>query len=179
MSAVSAASTVTGVMPPTELAWVLETVKRTFEEGLFLFQEDAAWKDRTGGYFCLADLRGMPLLIAPIGTMSREKAEKYLQLCQEKARRLSASRGHISSWESRVPDEEKYGGAITIADVILSFSGLPEKGDEAVMMVAGALFAQRKSEGAGTERIDGVCRAVRMKSQNGYIEPLLKYVRHY
>lgn len=79
------------------------------------------------------------------GSANDDKFPKYHIVSMEKPIRLAANArtlGHFSSWESRIPDEQKYGGATmamcTVADLspeptlmLTSASGLPEKGDEA------------------------------------------------
>ncbi len=90
---------------------------------------------RQGGYFCIADGEtGFPLVITAIGTVAEEKAEKYLALCQEKARRLARNQTHLSSWESRDPEENEWAGAVRGNRLIGSFSALPELWDEAAML---------------------------------------------
>lgn len=99
-----------------------------------------SWLYRDGGYFCLlSKTSGKPLFIALIGKVHEEKADKYLKLAQEKAIRLHDLHGrkkHLSSWQSREPENKRYGGAIIGDHYIWSFSGLPEEGDEAAMLVA-------------------------------------------
>jgi hypothetical protein len=100
----------------------------------------------TGGYFGVFDLEtGLPLDLFPIGEFpSAEKAQRYLANCLEKADRLHrwVKCGHITSWESRDPDEmpaelrKRYGGAIIIDNLIYSFSGFSEHGDEWVCVIA-------------------------------------------
>jgi hypothetical protein len=104
------------------------------------------WGGRKGGYFCVADgLTGTPLLVAIVGEVPLEKAEKYMEFAQEKARRLAFQIGHVSSWESRDPDHNQWGGAIRIEDLIFSFSGLPELADEAAMLGVGLMYGRREN----------------------------------
>jgi hypothetical protein len=95
----------------------------------------------TGGYLAVCDREtGLPLLVIPVGQfVSGEKAQRYLTNCLEKAERLSREfreRGHLTSWQSRDPDDvpsehrKRYGGAIIVGDLIYSFSGFSEHGDE-------------------------------------------------
>ena len=95
------------------------------------------WEGKTGGYFCLADAgTGNPLFEpALIGTVPQEKKEKYLAFCQEKAKRLANHPEHEASWESRNEEANEWGGALRIGTLIFSFSGLPEWGDEALMLI--------------------------------------------
>lgn len=96
--------------------------------------------NRQGGYFCLVEKEGNPLalptLVLGIGAVPAEKGPKYIAFTQEKAKRLAEHLDHVSSWQSRNPDEDKWGGAIVAGPYIFSFSGLPELADEAAMALA-------------------------------------------
>ena len=117
------------------------------------------WVGREGGYLCIADGKnGLPILTVLVGKVPPHKARKYLAFCQEKAGRLAGNRGHLSSWESRDPQKDHWGGAIRFNDYILSFSGLPEMGDEAAMLVA----AMRSNIGAT------VVKNIAQRSKNPY-----------
>lgn len=85
-----------------------------------------------GGYLCIADETGLPMLIIKIGEDCPEKDSDRLVFCQEKARRLAAHPEHRLSWESRDPDKQMYGGAVrgSVKKLIVSFSGFPERVDE-------------------------------------------------
>lgn len=100
----------------------------------------------TGGYFCLKAVGANGFLVNPtlVGRSNGQDA-RYVEFCQEKANRLEAAylaNPHTakSSWQSRNPDEEKWGGAILGPDsqnrqYVFSFSGLPELCDEAVTLL--------------------------------------------
>lgn len=60
---------------------------------------------RQGGYVCVAGNDGIPLMIAKVGVPSNEKISKYIELCQEKVRRLADNPGHMRSYQSRNPDQ--------------------------------------------------------------------------
>lgn len=109
-------------------------------------------KGRTGGYLIVITSDGKkPLLVAEIGVCDPGKIIAF-KLCQEKAIRLldCLDEGHVSSWQSRNPDHMKYGGGIFAGrnssgvpegrNIIGAFSGLPEKGDEAFMLVLWMVF---------------------------------------
>ncbi|MDO8482686.1 MAG: hypothetical protein Q7S86_02620 [bacterium] len=92
-------------------------------------------KTRTGGYFCLADRSGMPLLIVAVGEVAdNEKAVRYFVNAQEKCRRLTKSNTWLAS-DTRDTENGKYGGAMKGHDYIYGFSGLPEDLDEAAMII--------------------------------------------
>ncbi len=109
---------------------------------------DRVWKvirdeERTGGYFCMMCRRppnSTPEFIMRVGNIRKEeKAEKYFRLAQEKAARLRdhLGEGHVSSWQSRNPEKDEWGGAIAARNFIFSFSGFsPDTADEAVMLLA-------------------------------------------
>lgn len=93
-------------------------------------QHALAADNKRGGYLCLADEKGTPLLICGIGEPDNEKVDKYFNYCQEKACRLGANPEHELSFQSRDPDNGKWGGAVRGHNYIASFSGLPERADE-------------------------------------------------
>ncbi|HMP67349.1 MAG TPA: hypothetical protein PKA60_01195 [Candidatus Paceibacterota bacterium] len=91
------------------------------------------------GYLTIMDTattNGTVMLISQIGICPPDKWEKYFRFSQEKAARLQLKRHDISSWQSRNEVLDQYGGAIrtTPGWLILSFSGLPELADEALML---------------------------------------------
>jgi hypothetical protein len=97
--------------------------------------------ERKGGCFCIADIQtGQPYLVVSIGKVAEEKLGKYFLLCQEKARRLAEHPEHLSSWQSRDERMDRFGGAIRTKRYILSFSGLPQKLDEASMLAVAGRF---------------------------------------
>ena len=119
---------------------ILPSAIRALNTVISMFGNEDGWELRSGGFFCLADARtGLPWVIAQLGEISNEKVEKYLAFCQEKARRLALHPEHTSSWQSRNPEDNQWGGAIRCGKYIYSFSGLPELGDEALMMYAAAI----------------------------------------
>jgi len=123
---------------------IIGIVTETLET--FLALPGGSKSESIGGYFTVMSVKtGLVLLIVPIGEMFPEKIQKYFELSQEKARRLLANQPHgISSWQTRDTELYKYGGAVKISTelggdekgegLILSFSGLPEYGDEAIML---------------------------------------------
>lgn len=99
-------------------------------------------RDRLRGYLSVFDAKAEALrMLVMIGNVPAEKLEKYQRLSIEKASRLAKYwklYKHYSSFESRNPEEEKWGGAIYVGDhTIFSFSGLPDElADEAVLLHA-------------------------------------------
>lgn len=93
--------------------------------------------ERRGGYLTVL-VRGEPgfSLCSRVGVFI-DDPEQYLAFSQEKAERLQGLwHQHLSSWQSRDPDKGRWGGAIIADQLIFSFSGLPEKVDEAVVTAA-------------------------------------------
>ncbi len=134
-------------IPRVSLSWFHQVTEEVFARFLTLPENPAP--ERKGCYICLMDKSGRVRLLAELGTCDPEKAKKYLLLSQEKALRLLGHE-HISSWQSRDYDNDKYGGAITAPPdslgipqgkkFVVSISGLPEFGDEAVSLVTASLF---------------------------------------
>lgn len=122
--------------------------------------------EKRGGYLTVL-IRGEPQisLCSAVGVFS-DDPEKYLVYSQEKAERLRGFwHQHLSSWESRDPDHGRWGGAIRAGDLIISFSGLPELVDEAVVTAA-AYWLGEITEYAQVLRIADI-------SQNPFTEQLV------
>lgn len=116
-----------------------------------IFSEIPDFENKNCGYFTILDVKSNEIILhQEIGFCPEEKKDKYRSLSLEKAKRLYSKPHDTSSFQSRNPSAEvisldlkepfnwgHWGGAIRIpkADLILSFSGLPELGDEAVMLV--------------------------------------------
>ena len=99
---------------------------------------------RTGGYFRVwqriePDGSYLEVLGCAVGELG-VKLPKYLSISCEKGERLAEYLDHVSSWQSRNEDSEMYGGAIRCGPFIFSFSGLPEKWDEALMILLARKF---------------------------------------
>ncbi len=109
---------------------------------------------------------GLIMTISAFGEMPPEKVAKYQEKSLEKSDRLLAHPDHISSWQSRHPEEGQWGGAIraTSADRVISFSGLPELIDEALVLVLAFV--------TGLINSDEFKTAV-LKSNNQFAEALL------
>jgi hypothetical protein len=92
-------------------------------------------RQHRGGYFGIGTTQGDVLFTMAVGRiLDSSAAERRLTFCVEKIRRLGNNPGHLSSWQSRDPDNGRYGGAIRTRRHILSFSGFPELHDEAAMV---------------------------------------------
>jgi hypothetical protein len=95
---------------------------------------------KEGGFLTIRDKdTGHILITLLIGRVPHEKAVKYHELSQEKGGRLHnricLGENHISSWQSRNPDNGLWGGAIATEKFVVSFSGMPELGDEAIVLL--------------------------------------------
>lgn len=89
-------------------------------------------RDTHGGFFSFRDPDGTLKMFVGIGDVWEEKLPKYMEFSLEKSRRLLTYPEHLSSWQSRRPELNEYGGAIRTPHGLLSFSGLPEELDEAL-----------------------------------------------
>lgn len=91
--------------------------------------------EKNSGYIAVV-LRsnGRLILHAQIGNCPEDKARKYRDLSLEKAERVCATKT-ISSWATRDPKKEKYGGGIATSKYAIGFSGMPEVADEALVIV--------------------------------------------
>jgi hypothetical protein len=88
---------------------------------------------KKGGYLTIRDKAdGEVLLTIRIGDFPHQKAKKYFDLSLEKGERLyqHLAQGHVSSYQSRDEEKQRYGGAVVANGFIVSFSGLTEKMDE-------------------------------------------------
>ncbi len=112
--------------------------EKAIDNVIFEFRDGGEnWSNRAGGYLCIADGKnGLPILVMMVGEVPLNKASKCLELCQEKAARLADHTSHKSSWQSRDEEKKRFAGAIRFRDLIFSFSGLPELGDEVAMVLA-------------------------------------------
>ncbi|MFH0874169.1 MAG: hypothetical protein V1846_05025 [Candidatus Komeilibacteria bacterium] len=77
-------------------------------------------------------------LVYGIGDVWEDKLPKYLFYSTEKSARLLTHPDHVSSWQSRRPRFDEYGGAIRTEKGLLSFSGLREDLDHTLMVAVGA-----------------------------------------
>lgn len=75
-------------------------------------------------------------LITHPDAMTPERWDMTHGFCQEKCARLAkfAPEGHVSSYQSRDESAQQYGGGVVVQNWAMAFSGLPEEGDQAVML---------------------------------------------
>lgn len=118
-----------------EIGGAMELVTRQ------LLGEDA---ERRGGYFCLSwtDSHGKVTILhhGEIGQVPDGKRRRYRKLSREKLLRRLKNPGHVSSWQSRNYRYDRWGGDIKAGHFDLSFSGLPELADEAVMLALAVIL---------------------------------------
>ena len=108
------------------------------EEALALGLSDG---NHRGGYLCIADnMTGESLDVAKLGAPEPAKKGQYEMLAKEKAWRLAGHPEHGTSYQSRDPARDLWGGAVRAGSHILAFSGLPEHLDEALMLVVARAY---------------------------------------
>ena len=107
-------------------------------------------------------------LILEIGDCVPCFRNRSRELVQEKCNRLDRMKkgtGQISSWQSRRPEKDRYGGGITRGSITGAFSGLSEEQDEAEII---AIFvALGWASTAFAIKVMGI-------SKNLFIEPLVE-----
>lgn len=127
----------------------------------FLGSLQKGYKGRTGGVISVRDgVTGRCLACSVIGNPPMEKVDKYFDLSFEKGKRLFENKDHLTSHESRDESKEQYGGAIVGDEVIVSFSGFPEKADSLF-----SLLVLQKCDGI----IEAVCHTIVRRAQIEYL----------
>lgn len=132
--------------------------------------------DRFGYLTLMEGITGEIIFTVPFGEIPEDKDEKCFRFSQEKASRLFSQVNlhlpncHTSSFQSRNKEEEKYGGAVYFdlhsTVIILSFSGMPELIDEAMMLVLGDKVKEIIKE--------PLLRKIEACERNPYFEELLR-----
>lgn len=128
-------------MPVTKLGYISkESTERSLIETVrYLFplaEKLVAYKGR-GGYLTIIDLKLSAILgTARIGAPPPKKFKKYFRLSAEKALRLLRHPKHNTSRQTRDIKRNKFSGAVRGSQFIVSFSGLPEIWDEALVISA-------------------------------------------
>lgn len=136
------------------------------------------WPKMRAG-FCFA-LYGCPsrhlILKGMVGKVRDFKIKKYYEFVDEKAKRLfSMGLFYNSSYESREPELEKYGGAVRGEHYILSISGMAsEHADEAIAMMTlilrkemNKLSARDIAERTGNKIFGPLCEDCRREDHSG------------
>lgn len=119
-----------------------------------------------GGYLSIFDrMTGQLLLECRIGKIEKDEADNYRLFSQLKAIRAMAFPEHLSSHQSRDEKKKQYGGAIKTPELVLSFSGLPELGDEAIVLLL--------AYGFNWINFDQMME-IQQLSNNPFVEPLHK-----
>lgn len=135
---------------------LVDLAERTFSDAIAVganaFTDiDPDWADRSCAHFCVKPA-GVEMLRPSVSVLlggpggNYDRREKYHTYAREKATRLERMMDseelvdrHLTSWESRAPRLERWGGAVVVPiggiEYIFSLSGLPEQGDEAFCLV--------------------------------------------
>jgi hypothetical protein len=125
--------------------------------------------ERCGGYFSASKYGVVEQALVGI-VEDEEKRKKYSKFSYEKNERLFNNSGDVSSWQSRNPETDAWGGSIRAEEgVLLSFSGLPELADEAIVLVIAV--------GLGLLEFDTASYIVSISS-NIYFEELYDFSQH-
>ncbi len=107
------------------------------------FLEADRW--RKGGWLHALSPSGEVVLHKRLGVIDLpEEDVRHEQLSIEQAERLQAHPEHLTSWQSRDPQRGRFGGAFRTADHwIFSFSGLPERWNEGLVLGITTLYGER------------------------------------
>ena len=162
-----------------QLVAILEKTERALAAFRDLPPDVTGGKD--GGYLTIRQTKsGQMLACVALGAIPTDKQHKYAMLSQEKSYRLFHYSQHSTSWQSREPGIYAngfqkledihwgfWGGAIRAGKYILSFSGLPEMGDEALVLTLAVLLDLLSVDQA---------REIAAISNNQVFEPLFDLV---
>jgi hypothetical protein len=150
-------NTAFGALKKGILAFVPTILTRAISMGLTINDRGM----RLGGWFCLLRFNDHQMewttTVCKFGDLPSDS--RSLEFCQEKATRVLKS-GSSSSWLTRDPEKNQWGGAVRVhEDVVLSFSGLPEDADEALVLVLAVYLdlidlndAQKIADQSGNEK---------------------------
>lgn len=112
-----------------------EIARRVMTKAIEMFRSEPGWSNRRGTYWLMADeLTGERIDLIFLGEIDPYQEHRFLHNSHEKALRLARHPHHLSSSQSRDPRNDKFCGAIRTRLGIFSMSGLPEYGDEIVML---------------------------------------------
>jgi hypothetical protein len=109
---------------------------------LSLMQGAQAWEGKnSGAVFCVVSRNTGQPIHPPyrIGTAPEEKLRRFERLATiVKPGQLIGHPSHESSWQSRDPEQDLWGGAVAMSDDdIFALSGLPELADEGTVLAGG------------------------------------------
>ncbi len=93
---------------------------------------------KTSGFLCVRSTASKAMILKPYGEIPNAKRHRYSTLSMEKSTRLEAYPSHKSSWQSRDVELNRWGGAVRTPTMLVSFSGLPELLDEALVLAISA-----------------------------------------
>jgi hypothetical protein len=167
-----------------QIEGLLQDAHRTFSDVLAVcsafVEMDEDWGDRSCAYFFAkpadAHVVTVGVLLGGQGG-NYDRREKYQDYAREKAQRLERMMDaeelverHLTSWESRAPERDKWGGAIVVPidgiEYLFSLSGLPEQGDEAFCLVLAERFRP------GDEAVAARCAEIAERTGNPYYADL-------
>lgn len=77
----------------------------------------------------------IPLVRVMLGDIPPDRRKPFYEIGFEKALGLRNNPEHVSSCQIRVFDKQRYGGAIRAGQYIISPSGFPDFGDEALALI--------------------------------------------
>jgi hypothetical protein len=104
-------------------------------------------QERTGAYLCVIDRETHQLILhALIGDGPPDKVSKWREFSAEKCVRLLGHPEHETSFDSRSPDDNRWGGAVLGTDYAFGLSGLKELDDEAAMFHLAVMLNQRDGQ---------------------------------
>ena len=126
---------------PVPKGLVLGVTERVVTTAIKMLAE-AGKPDKCGGYFVLLDDKGHLQLVSCIGLNPFEKVRKRVELAWEKCGRLLDNPEDLTSFDTRNPDAERFGGAVRGRTLVFGFSGLPELWDEAAMFVVAIITGE-------------------------------------
>lgn len=128
---------------PHDTVKMLTVAKQVVEDAIRLVNSEG--QQRTGAYFCVCYRPTYQLVLhAMIGDGPGDKSSKWREFSAEKCVRLLGHQPyHQTSYESRAPENDRYGGAVLGTDYVFSLSGLKELDDEATMFQVAIELGQR------------------------------------
>jgi hypothetical protein len=114
---------------------MVDDIDHIIDELIIKHPELMKGRKHKGGYFAIAGTAKVLVpTVMPVGIFPAEKGMFYYMYVLEKMTRLFFHPGHLLSRESRDLQNKMYCGAVRVTGYIISFSGLPEDADEAVMV---------------------------------------------